>query len=172
MTSSQTNGFPSGEFRIVELDSGLCLTTKPGITSRTDGNQEYNARHGMATQTGNPAVEVLSVTGEPRQRWYTDGALLINTVKEDVRGNFALRISPDSMSSLGDGNNPDYVEMVGIGSIHAAQLQTKDGYIYLEGQPENVITYAPGNEGMFGKVELIMTPRGGAHQRWRFEPGK
>ncbi|MEV0292151.1 hypothetical protein [Nocardia sp. NPDC050710] len=44
--------------------------------------------------------------------------------------------------------------------------------IYLEGRPENVITYAPGNEGLFGKIELIMAPRGGAHQRWRFELGK
>ncbi|MFD6463838.1 hypothetical protein, partial [Streptomyces roseolus] len=104
--------------------------------------------------------------------WYTDGALVINTVKEDVRGNFALRISPDLMSLSGEDNNRDYVEMVGSGSLHAAPLQTENGYVYLEGEPENVITYAPGREGLFGKAELIMSARGGAYQRWRFEPVK
>ncbi|MEC3958896.1 hypothetical protein VMT65_38085 [Nocardia sp. CDC153] len=171
MTSSQTNGFPSGEFRIVEMDSGLCLTTKPGIVSKTSGSQDYNEIHGMATQTGDPSVEVLAVTGEPRQRWYTDGALLINTVKEDVRGSFALRIKADPMNFGPGDDGPEVVAMVGAGSIYAAHLQTEDGYIYQEGEPEQVITYAPGNAGMLRKAELIMAPRGGEHQRWRFEPG-
>ncbi|WP_157187274.1 hypothetical protein [Nocardia vinacea] len=167
--------FPSGDFRIVGEDSQLCLTYQPGVQGRYEpgpNGQAYDDYHGQSTYTTNPTVAALDCTIAVQQRWSTADNLLINSDKSDIRGRFALRYLPGfSMGSLfgfGDFGDSvgDTVEMVGEGSRNAVRWQTEDGYIFEQGRPDRVITYD------LASKKLIMGDRGGANQRWRFEPAR
>lgn len=154
-------GFPHGEFSIVDEDSGLCLTSRAGEVVEHEGDRERS----RFTRTPNPTVHARACDGSDRQRWYfdTSGAgsysggrfMLVNTVKEDARGRFALTYRRDLFGSRAD------VALVGAGSNNALAWQFEDGYIFERGRPRSVIAYVPDS----GKP--IMAARGsGSHQRW------
>ena len=161
--------FPTGGFRIVGEDSKLCLTYRSGVQHEFEpgpNGREYDQRHGQSTYTTNPTVAAVNCASGVQQRWYTENNLLINSDKSDIRGRFALRYLPDVLGELLGGDAPATVEMVGAGSLNAVKWQTADGYIFEQGNPDQVITYDPASK------KLVMGNRAGANQRWRFEAAK
>lgn len=160
-------GFPDGEFSIVDEESGLCLTSRAGGVVERGADRPRD----RAARTRNPTVHARACDGSERQRWYfdTSGAgpysqgryLLVNVVKEDTGGRFALTYRRDLFGSRAD------VALVGIGSSNALAWQFEDGYIFERGRPRSVIACVPDS----GKP--IMAARGsGSHQRWRFRPAE
>lgn len=57
------------------------------------------------------------------------------------------------------------VKLCGRGRQGVPKWQTQDGYIFLEGQPEQVLTVVKNGES----YDLILTDRGEPNQTWRFE---
>ncbi|MGW0391582.1 hypothetical protein ACWDYJ_11920 [Streptomyces sp. NPDC003042] len=111
-----SNGFPTGRFRIVNVETGECLSKRSGQNigdeSATVGKYSY----------GDPDLLIGALKGTEAELWSSDGGMLVNAVPEPPhRGNFALRLNHDDRSR--------WVSLVGTGSIHATRWEFTDGHI-------------------------------------------
>ncbi|GGW17694.1 hypothetical protein GCM10010264_74280 [Streptomyces globisporus] len=86
------NGFPSGEFFIVNEGTGLCLAASQGTTEEL-GRTDYTGSTEALTSTSDPTLtleKVLPSGKNAYQGWYLDGAMLVNRMKFEPYGRFAL----------------------------------------------------------------------------------
>lgn len=137
------NGFPAGEFLIVNEESGLCLAARPGVkgVARDEQINHVNGSAEVRTFT-NPPRPVL----EPRlpsgkngfQGWYLDTAknshgtstnLLVHRMHFDPYGDFALH-----------GSFRDGISLRGTGQDDLSVLKADDGYITVQGDDRKVLT--------------------------------
>lgn len=160
------NGFPEGDFLIVNEESGLALTTKAGAIGQGGSQSGY---------VFDPTVHMLRPDVSDRQRWFFDAGgensragasnYLVNGVEEGTKGRFAL--GPGTpRDSLPGSNPPMEILLVGAGSTLGLRWQTEDGYLFEQGRPEFVLTYAPDRE------KLTMASRGASYQRWQLKAAK
>ena len=160
-----SNGFPEGDFRIINQDTGARLFARYG--GQTTGQQEAQDRltgeKGFIeySHTNNPIFMVGSPDAGDKDDdlWYFRAAKdpwgrpdnYLMTHYEDIRSKFALQAMFDGKLSL-----------YGYGQTDVSKWQAEDGYIFLEGQPEKVLT-------LVDETTAVLADRGSSNQRWRFE---
>ncbi|WTW91871.1 hypothetical protein OG216_00035 [Streptomycetaceae bacterium NBC_01309] len=164
------NGFPEGEFYLLNRDAMLCLAANPGGTSSTSslgpggGTIEYS--------TTEPPVAGLETPKPPAhnafQGWYFDTSaqpyrdpnnFLVSRMKAASMGRFALHAEDDVLEY-------ESLSMWGVGRNDVSTWQAEDGYIFRTGEPDSVLTIM----NRAATPRPVLMPRGSEFQRWHFLP--
>lgn len=163
------NGFPEGDFRVINEDTSARLFARHGGV--TSGQQE--ARDRLTGEKGTIAYshtnDPLAMVGTPqgsdidlwwfstiKDPWGHPNNYLMTGYK-DIRGRFALQ-------DAGYGNG---IRFYGEGREGVSKWQAEGGYIFKEGEPGMVLTVVKAGDGSFS---LTLADKGAANQKWRFEP--
>ncbi|WP_026412347.1 hypothetical protein [Actinomadura oligospora] len=167
-----SNGFPDGEFCIVNEDTGLYLASLPG--DRVTGSQQETDWLEGAKETvhySHTGKQVLGLATEPSgknyERWYFDDRKnsrglefyhLVNCAK-DIRTAYALA------AELNIHGRYDEVTVKGHGQQGQTQWRAEDGYFF-PGDPTKAVTL---REEQPGRYRVVVADRGGEpRQKWRF----
>ncbi|GAA2857563.1 hypothetical protein GCM10010517_15930 [Streptosporangium fragile] len=175
-----SNGFPDGEFCIVNEETGLYLACLPGGTI-------YGEQQGVDRLTGETEGigyshtndQVLGLLEEPSgkkfERWFLDDRKnsrglefyhLVNCAK-DIRSWYTLWAVLPAHKSSPYADIPGTIAKVSVqgrGQSGQTQWRAEDG-MFFPGDPAKVVTLA--KTGLSG-YEVIVADRGAPRQKWRF----
>jgi hypothetical protein len=155
------NGFPEGDFRIINEDTGARLFTRPGGVT---AGPSYVTRSGSSvdySRTNNPIFMAGSPQGGDNDLWWFDAGTdpwgkpynYLMSGYEDIRSKWAVQAVGDNLTLYGSGRE------------NVSQWQAKDGYLFL--QDDQVLTLIDAGSGSFSAK---LAGRGAPNQKWRFEP--
>ncbi|MCX4681973.1 hypothetical protein OG413_43050 [Streptomyces sp. NBC_01433] len=165
------NGFPEGEFYLLNRDAMLCLAANPGGTSSTQslgpggGTIEYSTTEPPVVRLETPKPP----SGNAFQGWYFDTShleyhppnnYLVSRMKAASMGHFALQVETEWETEH------DSLHMWGVGRSEVSTWQADDGYLFHTEKPDSVLTIMDRDR----EPRVGMLPRGRAHQRWHFIP--
>jgi hypothetical protein len=158
------NGFPEGDFRIINEATGARLFTRYGGTT---AGPSYVTRSGSSvdySSTNNPIVMVGSPASKDYDFWWFDAGKdswgkpynYLMSSYTDIRSKWALQ------GEEFDGS----LKLWGTGRQDVSQWQAENGYIFLQGSSNQVLTLIDAGGGSFSAK---LADRGAPNQTWRFE---